>query len=112
MGGVLDGIAKKELDLLIKNEKIDGIIISTEPKAHKVYAEWALKNNINILMDKPIAAPLHPSTNIQSARTIYQDYLDLENLLKQSKAKFYVVCQRRNHKGYTFIKEYLRKFVS
>ncbi len=112
IGATLDETAKKELDSLVQNEKLDGIIISTEPKAHKIYAEWALKNNVNILMDKPITAPLHPSTNIQSARTIYQDYLDLENLLKQSKAKFYVVCQRRNHKGYTFIKEYLRKFVS
>ena len=112
MGGVLDGIAKKELDLLIKNEKIDGIIISTEPKAHKIYAEWALKNNINVLMDKPITTPIYPSTNINSANQIYKDYLDLKNLLKQSKSKFYIVCQRRNHKGYTFVKNYLKDFIS
>src|SRR3989338_5626557 len=112
MGGVLDGIAKKELDLLIKNEKIDGIIISTEPKAHKIYAEWALKNNINVLMDKPITTPIYPSTNINSANQIYKDYIDLKNLLKQSKSKFYIVCRRRNHKGYTFVKNYLKDFIS
>ena len=112
MGITLDEIAKKELDRLVRNERIDGIIISTEPKAHKIYAQWALKNNVSILMDKPITAPLYPSTNIQAARKIYQDYLDLENLLKRSRAKFYIVCQRRNHRGYTFIKEYLRNFVS
>ncbi len=112
MGAALDGVAQKELDSLIQREKIDGIIISTEPKAHKIYAEWALKKNITVLMDKPITAPLYPSTDIQSAHKIYQDYLDLEKLLKKSSAKCYVTCQRRNHKGYVFIREYLKKFVS
>ena len=112
MGRVLDETLRKELDSLVHKEKIDGIIISTEPKAHKIYACWALKNNINILMDKPLSAPLNPSTDIESARAIYRDYLDLENLLTQSRAKFYVTCQRRNHKGYTFIKEYLKNFVA
>lgn len=112
MGVTLDHLAQKQLDGLVQNEKIDGIIISTEPKAHKIYALWALKNNINILMDKPITAPLYPSTSLEGARAIYQDYLDLKNLLAQSKAKFYIVCQRRNHQGYTFIKEYLKNFIS
>ena len=111
-GTMLDGAAKKELDYMVRQEKIDGIIISTEPKAHKIYAEWALKNNVNILMDKPITSPLYPSTNTESARQIYQDYLDLKKLLERSKSKFYVVCQRRNHKGYAFIKEYLKDFIS
>jgi len=112
MGATLDNKAEEALDNIAENEKIDGIIISTEPKAHKIYAEWALKNNINVLMDKPITAPLNPGTNIRSAYKIYQDCLYLENLLKKSKAKFYVVCQRRNHKGYALIKEYLKNFVS
>lgn len=37
-GRILDAIAKHELDSLIKHENIHGIIISTEPKAHKIYA--------------------------------------------------------------------------
>lgn len=111
-GRFLDEAAQHELDLIIHSSKIDGIIISTEPKAHKIYAEWALKNNINILMDKPITAPLYPSTNIESAHQIYRDYLDLKKLLEKSKSKFYIICQRRNHAGYAFIKEYLRDFIS
>ncbi|MBI3633017.1 MAG: Gfo/Idh/MocA family oxidoreductase, partial [Candidatus Vogelbacteria bacterium] len=111
-GQSLDDLAQMELDSLIKREKIDGIIISTEPKAHKIYAEWALKNNINVLMDKPITTPLYPSTDINAAKQVYGDYLDLENLRRQSRSKAYVVCQRRNHAGYVFIKDYLNKFVS
>ena len=111
-GAALDGRAGNELDRLVRHERIDGMIISTEPKAHKIYAEWALKNDINVLMDKPITAPLNPSTDARAAGRIYRDYLDLKRLLKRSRAKFYVVCQRRNHRGYVFIKEYLKNFVS
>lgn len=111
-GAALDEIAKRELDFAVRNAKIDGIIISTEPKAHKIYAEWAIKNNINVLMDKPITAPTNPSTDFSSAHQIYQDYLDLRNLLLVSKSKFYITCQRRNHAGYALIKKYLKEFLS
>ncbi|MBI3632063.1 MAG: Gfo/Idh/MocA family oxidoreductase [Candidatus Vogelbacteria bacterium] len=112
MGDSLCELAKRELDALIKMECIDGIIISTEPKAHRIYAEWALRNNINVLMDKPITTPLYPSTDINAAKQIYGDYLDLEQLRRENNAKAYVVCQRRNHEGYVYIKDYLRKFIS
>ncbi len=111
LGTALDQEVETELNATIAREHIDGIIISTEPKAHKIYAEWALKNNVNVIMDKPITAPLHPSTNSTSANQIYEDYKYLLNLQKQSKAKFYIVCQRRNHEGYTLIKKYLNNFV-
>lgn len=63
-------------------------------------------------MDKPITTPLLPSTNPLAAKQIFQDYLDLEYLHKRSNAKFYVMCQRRNHEGYAFIKKYLTTFIS
>ncbi len=112
LGTVLDPAAQSALEDAMKKSHIDGIIISTEPKAHKIYAAWALKNNINVLMDKPITAPLNMSTEIDAARRLYQDYRDLEAMRQQSKSKFYIVCQRRNHKGYVYIKDYLKKFVS
>jgi len=112
MGEVLDKLAQKKLDFLVQNEKIDGIIISTEPKAHKIYAEWALKNGVNVLMDKPITAPLNLSTDVDATNKIYKDYLELENLRRQTCAKFYITCQRRNHEGYVFIKNYLKRFIS
>lgn len=112
MGLSLDKKVKKELDRLIENNRIDGIIISTEPKAHKIYAKWALKNNISVLMDKPITAPSHAGVSLKAARQIYQDYSELKILLSNSKSKFYITCQRRNHRGYVFIKNYLKKFIS
>lgn len=111
-GEMLDRSALQALDALIHSKKIDGIIISTEPKAHKIYAEWALRNNIHVLMDKPITAPTNPSTDTRAADQIFSDYLALQNLTKNSSAKFYVMCQRRRHEGYIFIKNYLEKFVA
>jgi len=112
MGTELDPVACCEMNELIRLEKIDGMIISVEPKAHKMYAEWALKNNINILMDKPITAPLHPSSDRLAAQQIFDDYAYLEHLLEQSTSKYYVMCQRRNHEGYTFLHNYLNSFVA
>ena len=37
-----------------KTMEITHIIIATEPKAHNMYVEFALKNNIEVLTDKPI----------------------------------------------------------
>jgi hypothetical protein len=111
-GDRLDETAKKELNRLRATTDVHGIIISTEPKAHKIYAEWALKNGVNVLMDKPITAPLFPGTDLAAAQQIYGDYMDMKHLLNVSSAKCYVTCQRRNHAGYTYIKKYLQDFTA
>lgn len=42
------------LSQIILEKEIKGVIIATEPTSHLPYAKWALKNNLNILIDKPI----------------------------------------------------------
>ncbi len=111
LGRFLDKVLLNKLESIINNEKIDGIIISTEPKSHKIYADWAMKNNINILMDKPITAPVDSITNPNSAMRIFSNYQDLKRKKQDSDSKFYIVCQRRNHEGFIFVKDYLLKFV-
>ena len=101
----------KKLNTICEKENIDGVIISTEPKAHKAYALWALSKNLNILMDKPITAPLNPSTNLKSTQKIYTDYIELLRKKNQSNSKFYIVCQRRNHLGFKIVKDYLKDFI-
>ena len=63
---------------------VDGILICTEPKAHKKYILWALENNIDVLTDKPLTAPL---INEQGFHQVYQDFLDIEDALKKSSAR-------------------------
>lgn len=99
------------LDELASTNQIHGIIISTEPKAHKPFILWALERNLDILMDKPIITPIGVGTNLASAQKIWQDYVEIARQLKNSSANLVVQCQRRSHMGYQLIKNYLMDFV-
>ncbi len=101
-----------ELNRCLKEDEVSGIIIATEPKAHKIYAIWALEHNVDILMDKPLTSPMGSCTDMDAANRIYADYLELENLLEKSKSNFVIQCQRQEHEGYKFIKRYLENFVT
>ena len=87
------------------------MIISTEPKAHKPYVLWALDRNVDVLMDKPVTAPVDAGNSLASARQIFEDYQEIGQRLARSKANVIVQCQRRSHEGYQFIKTYLTDFV-
>ena len=90
----------------------DGIIISTEPKAHKPYALWAIDHDVDVLMDKPISAPLDVTNQLEAARQIVKDYVEIEQHLARSKSNFIVQCQRRSHPGYQYVQHYLKTFTS
>ncbi len=96
---------------LTNQQHIDGIIIATEPRAHKVYALWAILNHVDVLVDKPITAPPGASVDIHAARQVYADYGDLERCLRFSTANVIVQAQRRSHAGYALIKQYLDEFA-
>ncbi len=91
------------LNNLIAREKIEGTIIATEPLAHTIYAEWALKNGISILMDKPISTHENIISRKSCANKLIKDYNKLLNLYQKSKEKnknivFSLMTQRRFHR--------------
>ena len=88
-----------------------GIIISSEAQTHEDYITWALAQNLDILTDKPIIAHANVSTNIHAANVIFENYLLLEKKLQNSNANFIVQCQRRSHRGYRLIRDYLNQFI-
>ena len=65
---------QSDIRKLLKKNNIQYSIISTEPKAHFAYAKFFLKENINILMDKPISAPMFVFENIKNSREIKKEY--------------------------------------
>ncbi len=100
----------KKLNKLVKKYSIRGVIISTEPKYHVIYARWALKNNISILMDKPISAHKNMSTKISQAKKLLEDYRILERLYKKRKGiLFSIVSQRRFHSGFQKVRELIKE---
>ena len=78
---------EEELKEIIKQREIKYAIISTEPKAHFAYSKFFLENDINILMDKPITAPLNVISDKKQAMKIKEEYGILCELYKKKKAK-------------------------
>jgi UDP-N-acetyl-D-mannosaminuronate dehydrogenase len=68
---------EEDLNQLVKINKISTVIIATEPTAHKAYAIWALKNNLHVLMDKPITTRKNAVYDLKEAEGIYQDYIEI-----------------------------------
>lgn len=94
-------IIKKINDLSVTHA-----IIATEPKAHFAYIKFFLKNNIHVLVDKPLTAPTSVSTELIKSQKIEEDYLEIKNLYKKARENNTILeiqCQRRWHKGYRFV---------
>ncbi|MCB9798559.1 Gfo/Idh/MocA family oxidoreductase [Candidatus Nomurabacteria bacterium] len=97
------------LDDLTIRHNINGVVIATEPTAHKVYAEWALRRGLHILMDKPVSTRKWVSVDINQARSLIDDYNELLELYKLQQKKeptlFSVNVQRRYEHGFDKVKE-------
>lgn len=104
---------KTRLRDILKEKKIKYAIISTEPKAHFAYAKFLIENDINVLVDKPITAPIDVCNNPKQAMRIKTDYEKLCEmyLKKKDKITCKVQCQRRYHDGYIYIKRILDQIV-
>jgi predicted dehydrogenase len=99
-----------ELDKIIKEKNITGVIISTEPTAHVCYAEWALERGLSILMDKPISTHKNIATSLEAVEKIKSDYEKLEQAYKKAQKKhpgliFSLTAQRRFHAAFIRVKE-------
>ena len=100
----------KELLNLCKKQNVNYIISSTEPKAHNMYLQFALKNNINILSDKPITV-VKNMKSIESINKVKEQFDNLLLLYKDSNCKCNIMCQRQHHRGYVFIKNLLAEII-
>lgn len=91
--------------------EITHLIISTEPKGHFMYLKFALKNNINVLTDKPITVTKN-MTSLKSIEKVRKQYYEILELAKHSKGTCKVMCQRQYHQAYEKIKETLTNVVN
>ena len=101
----LHSVVEKKLDEFVNEYNIKGVIISTEPLTHVMYSKWALKNNLSILLDKPVSTYQGVSTNASLAKKILQDYDDLAKVYKhKTTISFTLMAQRRFHPAFKKIK--------
>lgn len=93
-----------ELTRRVRKLGICGVIIATEPLVHKAYAQWALAQGLNILIDKPITARADVTSSLEHASGILDDYEQLlcayERLQQSTETIFMVNAQRRLHPGF------------
>ena len=96
----------------IRKLKITHAIISTEPKAHFAYLKFFIQNSINVLSDKPITV-VKDMHKLESIKEIKKKYLELESLYEEKNDKIVckIMCQRRFHKGYNYIKEIVKDVI-
>ncbi len=100
-----------QLNALHAAGQLDGVVISTEPRAHKRYVLWALEHGVHVLLDKPITAPAAAESTAEVADALWRDFEDISRALAASSARLVVQAQRRAHPGYGFIKRYLDDFL-
>ena len=106
----LPSVVSNNLLAVCQTLNITHIIISTEPKAHFAYLEFALKNNFNVLSDKPITV-VKDMTSLKSIEKIRKQYYELLKLAEQSTGSCKIMCQRQYHRGYEKVKEILTETV-
>lgn len=94
---------KNFLDTLIERGEINCAIISTEPKAHKIYISYFISKGIPVLSDKPLTAPVGLVHNTEQALKVYNDAIELTKLSLQNQTPLYVMSQRREHDAYRYI---------
>ena len=62
---------------IVRRTNITGVIIATEPLYHTVYAQWAMRMGLHVLMDKPISTKLDISTSLEAVQDCQKDFEDL-----------------------------------
>ena len=77
-----------------KTLEINNIIIATEPKAHNMYIEFALKNNFDVMTDKPITVTKN-MLNVNNINKVRKQYYNILKLSEGSRSRCNVMCQRQ-----------------
>lgn len=106
----LNNAAYDYLSTLVKEHEIDCAIITTEPLAHKVYANFSLDHNLSILMDKPITTRENIISDVNEAKGLYEDYLEIKKSYTEAKKRnpdlgFVIQTERRFHPAYLKMQE-------
>lgn len=100
-----------ELDRFVGPGDIWGCIIATEPKAHGVYARWAISHGAHLLIDKPLTALSLRDRAPEEALQLVRDHEEIHAAADRKGVNVLIQAQRRAHVGYEMIHEYLTQFI-
>lgn len=80
-----------------QNEKVR-VIIATEVRAHELYLQYCIDNNIDFIVEKPVVCPVKDGTFYPEG--IKESMDRLSPVLKEATTNSAVMCLSRNHEFY------------
>ncbi|MGY1496935.1 Gfo/Idh/MocA family oxidoreductase [Streptomyces sp. QTS52] len=89
-----------------------GCIVATEPRAHRTYVEWAVRQGMHVLLEKPVTARDLRTDGPDEALGLVADHHHLTALAEEKGVTVVVQAQRRVHPAYRLVKEILGDIVS
>ncbi len=100
------------LDSIHQRDRLHKLLVAAEPRAHKGYVLWALKNNVDVAIEKPLTATTLDTMDPDSPAILLRDYEEIESIAIPSRSRAVLMAPRRRHAGYRLIRDYLSKFVA
>jgi predicted dehydrogenase len=101
--------AEAALDELYRAGQLDRLLVIAEPKAHKPYVLWGVRNSVDVLCEKPLTAVADPAADPARAARLYEDYLEIARSIQRGRVV--LMAHRRLHQGFRTVVEYLREFI-
>jgi len=90
------------LGAILCKTQADGLIISTDPLSHKLYALWGMREGLHLLLDKPVTTAVDAVNDILAARSLESDYEELAatRAALHGDRAFILCAHRRYHPGF------------
>ena len=104
--------AALEKDDSFRGEPAWGCVVATEPRAHRAFAEWAIRQGMHVLLEKPVTARDLRKEGPAEALRLAEDHRFLTELAEEKKVTVVVQAQRRAHQGYRLVKDILSDVVA
>jgi hypothetical protein len=93
----------RSLDALADRLRPRALIIATDPLSHRPYLLWAMRRNMDVLLDKPITTRRDAVSDPIAAKMIEQDFYEILSAWQESRRHRPVIisvcAHRRYHPG-------------
>lgn len=112
IGNALPMPLKKQLDAMLVEHPVDAVLVSTTPEQHRAYTAWALRHELDVLLDKPITTRPAAAHNVRQALGILDDWDAMHALSTQKNRLLMVNSHRRFHPAYYKVSELLEEVAT
>ena len=101
-----------QLEAMCRAGELDTLIISVDPIGRRGWIEWALRHDLDLLIDKPLTAPRHAQTYHDVSRALHRDVSEIHSALERSRSRLWIQAQRRFHHGYLMMRQLVEEVTA